>query len=95
MDMFWILVLAVNLVLSIIVSDVAKERGRSAGKFFALSFFVSFFVALLVLIALPTSKSASDLGETGLEKCPYCAEYIKSEAIKCKHCGSDLTKAEH
>ena len=26
----------------------------------------------------------------GMKQCPYCAEMVRIEAVKCKHCGSDL-----
>lgn len=38
---------------------------------------------------ISTSDPASD---PDLTKCPFCAEWVKTEAIKCKHCGSDLSK---
>jgi predicted amidophosphoribosyltransferase len=52
---------------------------------------VGFFWAIMT----PNQEQlAAATGEYGqLKKCPFCAESVRKEAIKCKHCGSELQSA--
>jgi len=38
----------------------------------------------------PSASSPVPTVATDFKKCPFCAELIRREAIKCKHCGSEL-----
>jgi hypothetical protein len=81
----------------ILVGQDAAKRGMSPwgwGLFVFLILIIGLPVYLIVkkpylnqnVVISTTTSSAS------LKKCPYCAELIQSEAIKCKYCKSDLTK---
>jgi len=39
-------------------------------------------------------RGRCELPDLNTTKCPYCAEEIKGEAKKCKHCGEWLNKNE-
>lgn len=64
---------------------------------------IAFFEAIILLVmsdadfdkrynveayARSVASNATPPGQ--MKKCPFCAEEIKAEAVKCKHCGSDL-----
>ena len=74
-------------VFAIVVGVAANARGRDGGGWFFLALIISPLVALLLVLVM-----SSELREGRVRKCPYCAEFIKPEAIVCKHCGRDLPK---
>jgi hypothetical protein len=67
---------------------------RAGGTSMAAAF--GAFVPLIVaFVASLSSSSGSQLAAErgsyrGMKKCPYCAESVKAEAVKCKHCGERL-----
>ena len=38
--------------------------------------------------------NTSNQSKGEMKKCPFCAEIIKKEAVKCKHCGSEIPHIE-
>lgn len=79
------------IVLAPVVARIAYGASGSSGT----AGFVAFLVPVVALFVALSSKTSEQVavvsGEHGdFRKCPFCAESVRREAIKCKHCGSDL-----
>lgn len=84
------------IIFSVVAGWIASSKGRSGVGVFFLSLLLSPLVGIIVaLVMSPKVKldeaAARSAGAAGdFRKCPYCAEAIRREAVKCKHCGSSV-----
>jgi ribosomal protein L32 len=85
-----------TLVIAAIIGLIPAAIAYNKGKDFWVWWF---FGAAIFIVALPMAILAQpdndaletrQLGQGNLQKCPYCAELIKSDAVICKHCGKEI-----
>src|SRR5919204_711080 len=78
---------------------IASSKGRSAGAWFLLGLLLGPFG--LIVAALPSragqaQREARRTSQSGdYRTCPYCAEAIRTAAVKCRYCQSDVTPSGH
>ena len=85
--------LVIWLVCGLIAAAIASGKGRSGCGGFAIGILLG---PLGIVWALVMSKDEAKVEDKAIKagmmkKCPACAELVKMEATKCRHCGETLT----
>lgn len=87
-------VLTIWILFGVVAAATASRNGRTGCGWFLLGIIFGPFALIVALLPSSKEKDTSKAYESGsygeYKKCPFCAEVIKKEAIKWKHCSSDL-----
>ena len=84
--------LVIAALLGLIPAFIAQSKGRSFGAWWLYGFLLFIVAIIHVLFVTPRNTVGTVASDsTGpMRDCPYCAEPVKYQATKCKHCGSEI-----
>lgn len=83
------------IVLSLVVGAYAFKKGRNGFVYFLMALLLSPFLGWYIVLVSDDLSNDDNLLSGVLKKCPVCAELVKSEALKCQHCGGALAVSKN
>nr|WP_156605909.1 zinc ribbon domain-containing protein [Burkholderia pseudomallei] len=89
---YFLVIIALGPVVVMGSSVVTQGNGVIAAT---LALLVPVVALVVVLLAKSGQQIAAETGQFGeYKKCSFCAEPVRLEAVKCRHCGSTLEPDE-
>jgi hypothetical protein len=78
------------IIFAVLVGVYAEKKGRSGPGFFFLSLLLSPLIGFLIaIVSSPIREKVAQ--QSGLKKCPDCAEYVQQDAWVCRFCKHHFT----